>query len=405
VVGGTAARNGRVPLGKMLVVGQVAISLVLLIVAGLFVHSFAKLTQVNLGFDREHLLLFSVDPINAGYNRPAILPLYKDLLTRIAAVPGVRGVTLSHNGLFSGSESGDQIKIDGYTPKAGQEMSARFDHVGPNYFSTVGIPVLMGREIGPEDEGNGQRVGLINQTMARYYFGDESPIGRRIWDTFPTSYTDFTVVGVVGDAKYNQVNEKTPRRFYVPVFQPIDPSEVRFARFEVRAAGDPSTIAASVREVVKQTAPALPAIKLETMDSLVSQSLTSDRMVTKLSGFFGALAALLACIGLYGIMAYAVASRVNEIGIRMALGAQSENVRCLILRESLLLVGIGCAIGLPTVAGTSKLISSLLFGLTPADPIAIVAATALMFAVASLAAYVPAWRASRIDPLVALRYE
>lgn len=405
VVGGAPARGAKVPLGKMLVVAQVAISLVLLIVAGLFVHSFVNLTRVQLGFDRDHLVLFDVSPLDAGYQPPAMLQLYKDLQARIAAVPGVRGVSFSHNGLFSSSESGDEIKIDGYTPKAGQEMHARFDHVGPDYFSTVGIPVLMGRQIGPEDEGNGQRVAVINETMAKYYFGDENPIGRRIWDTFPTTYTDFVVVGVVGDAKYNQVSEKTPRRFYVPVLQPIEMSEVRYARFEVRAEGNPSTIASSLRDAVKQAAPTLPPIEIETMSGLVSKSLTSDRMITQLSEFFGALAALLACVGLYGIMAYAVAGRVNEIGIRMALGAEGRNVRWMILRESLVLVAIGVVIGLPTVAGTSKLISSLLYGLTPADPAAIAAATVLMFVVAGLAAYVPAWRASRIDPLEALRYE
>ena len=404
VVGG-AAGGGRLPLGKILVVAQVALSLVLLIVAGLFVHSFAKLTQVELGFDRDHLLLFGVNAVTAGYKRPAITQLYKDLTARIGALPGVRAVSFSHNGLFSGSESGDQISIEAYTPKSGQEMNARFDHVGPNYFSTVGIPVLAGREIGPQDEGGGQRVGVINQTMARYYFGDESPLGRRIWDMFPTTHTDFVVVGVVADAKYNSLNEKTPRRFYLPTFQPLDDSETRFANFEVRVAGNPSAIAASVRQVVKQTAAPLPPIEMRTMDELISESLTSDRMITKLSGFFGALAALLACIGIYGIMAYAVASRMNEIGIRMALGAQGGDVLWLVLRESLLLVAIGVAIGLPVVAGAAKLISTQLFGLTATDPVALVLATLLMFGVAILAAYIPARRASRIDPLVALRYE
>jgi ABC-type antimicrobial peptide transport system permease subunit len=222
---------------------------------------------------------------------------------------------------------------------------------------------------------------------------------------FPTTHTDFVVVGVVADAKYNSLNEKTPRRFYLTAFQPLDDSETRFANFEVRVAGNPSAIAASVRQVVKQTAAPLPPIEMRTMDELISESLTSDRMITKLSGFFGALAALLACIGIYGIMAYAVASRMNEIGIRMALGAQGGDVLWLVLRESLLLVAIGVAIGLPVVAGAAKLISTQLFGLTATDPVALVLATVLMFAVAILAAYIPARRASRIDPLVALRYE
>jgi predicted permease len=373
------------------------------VVAGLFVHSFQKLTEVQLGYDHDHLLLFGVDPVESGYRGPAIAQLYKDMLDNIRSVPGVRGVTLSQNGLFSHSESNDQISIDGYKPKSGQQMSARFDEVGPNYFTTVGIPVLMGRDITPEDGGSGQRVGLINQTMARYYFGDESPIGKRIWDMFPTSHTDFIVVGVAADAKYNSMREKTPRRFYVPFFHPI--GEADFARIEVRAAGDPSSLAAAVRAAVNQTAPTLPPIEFHTMNDLVSESLTSDRMITKLTGFFGALAVLLACIGIYGIMAYAVAGRTGEIGIRMALGARRGDVVWLVLRECLLLVVIGLAIGLPAVLGASKLIKTLLFGLTAADPLALSLATALMFVVAALAGYIPALRASRTDPMVALRYE
>jgi predicted permease len=402
VVGG-ATYGGRVPVGKILVVAQVAFSVLLLVVAGLFVHSFQKLTEVQLGYDHDHLLLFGVDPTESGYKAPATAQLYKDLLENIRAIPGVRAATLSQNGLFSHSESNDEVSIDGYKPKSGQQMNARFDEVGPNYFTTVGIPVLMGRDITPEDGGGGQRVGLINQTMARYYFGNENPIGKRIWDMFPTTHDDFVVVGVAADAKYNNLREKTPRRFYVPFFHPI--GDVSFARIEVRAAGDPSSLAAAVRAAVKQTAPTLPPIGIHTMNDLVSESLTSDRMVTKLTGFFGALAVLLACIGIYGIMAYAVAGRTGEIGIRMALGARRGDVVWLVLRECLLLVVIGLAIGLPAVLGASKLIKSLLFGLTAADPVALSLATALMFVVAALAGYIPALRASRTDPMAALRYE
>ena len=200
-IAGGIARGSRMPVGKILVVAQVALSLLLLIIAGLFVHSFQKLAAVDLGYDHDHLLLFRVSPLSSGYKGPAIAQLFKDMLGRIRAVPGVRTAMLSHNGLFSHSESADQIAIEAYTPRSGQEMDARFDQVGPDYFSTVGIPVLIGREIGTQDEGNGQRVGLINQTMARYYFGDSNPIGKRIWDLFPTTHTDFTVVGVVADAK------------------------------------------------------------------------------------------------------------------------------------------------------------------------------------------------------------
>jgi predicted permease len=403
VVGGSAA--GRFSIGKILVIGQVALSLLLLIVAALFVHSFQKLSDVQLGYERDHLLLFSVSPLEYGYKvGPSVAQLYKDLLERIGAIPGVRAVTFSQNGLFSHSESVDPISIEGFTPKSGQEMEARFDEVGPHYFSAIGIPILLGRDIGPQDSGNGQRVGVINETMAKYYFGESSPIGRRIWDEFPTNRVNFVVVGVAADAKYNSIREKTPPRFYVPFFNPIEP-DVSFARVEVRASGNPTTIAASVRDAVKQVAPNLPPVQIQTMNELVADSLTRDTMLAKLSGFFGALAVLLACIGIYGIMAYAVANRTNEIGIRLALGAQRGDVLGLILRESMLLVLIGVLIGLPAVFAAWKLLKSVLYGLTPADPAALAGATVSMFAVAAVAGYIPARRASKTDPIEALRYE
>lgn len=402
VVGGTA-RKGRAPIGKVLVVGQVALSLLLLIVAGLFIRSFQKLSDVNLGYDRDHLVVFSVNPQTAGYQGPAGTQVLKEMLDHLHAIPGVRGATLSDNGLLNQSDSRDEISIDGYTPKSGQNMHARFDEVGPNYFSTIGTPILMGREIGEEDSGNGQRVGLINETMARYFFGNESPIGRRIWDMFPTAHTDFIVVGVVADSKHNSLREKPQPRFYVPFFHPI--GQETSAEIMVRVAGSTSSVVPAIRDAVKQAGPNLPAVRFTTMSELVERSLSTETMITKLAGFFGALAVLLACIGIYGIMAYAVAGRINELGIRMALGAQRKDVLWLVLRETLVLVLIGALIGLPAVFGASQLIKSQLFGLSAADPVSLILATVLMFVVAIIAAYIPARRASRTDPMVALRYE
>jgi predicted permease len=402
VVGGTA-RKGRAPIGKVLVVGQVALSLLLLIVAGLFIRSFQKLSEVNLGYDRDHLVLFSVNPQTAGYQGAEGTEVLKQMLARLRSIPGVRGATLSDNGLLSHGDSRDEITIDGYTPKSGQEMHARFDEVGPHFFSTIGTPILMGREIGPEDSGNGQRAGLINETMARYFFGNESPIGRRIWDMFPTTHTDFIVVGVVADSKHNSLRERPQPRFYVPFFHPI--GQETSAEIMVRVAGSTSSVVAAIRDAVKQAGPNLPAVQITTMTELVERSLSTETMITKLAGFFGALAVLLACIGIYGIMAYAVTGRTNEIGIRMALGAQRKDVLWLVLRETLLLVLIGALIGLPAVFGASQLIKSQLFGLSAADPVSLILATVLMFVVAIIAGYIPARRASRTDPMVALRYE
>jgi predicted permease len=402
-VTGGAGRGGHAPMGKILVVGQIALSLLLLVVAGLFVHSFQKLAEVQLGYDRDHLVQFEVNPVSYGYRGPAITQVYKDLLARIEAIPGVRGASLSDNGILYGTDSNSPVAIEGAKPATGQEPDCHWDHVGPNFFSTTGIPILLGREIGVGDGGNAQRVGVINQTMERYYFGDENPIGRRITVMTTIGHWDFVVVGVAADSKHRSVREKPQRRFYVPFFNPI--GEPRSAVMAVRTAGDPSAVTAEIRDAVRQTAANLPSVEMYNINHLVDDSLTTDRTITQLSGVFGALAVVLACIGIYGIMAYSVAGRTNEIGIRMALGAQRGHVLWMVLRETAILVFVGVAIGLPAVVAAGKLIASLLFGVTPADPLALSGAAMLMFLVAAISGYIPARRAMRVDPMVALRYE
>jgi predicted permease len=403
LVGGAGHRS-RLPMGKVLVVVQVTLSLLLLVAAGLFVRSFQKLSEVNLGYDRDHLLVFRVSPTVYGYKGPAMMQLYKDMLDRIAALPGVRGATLSENGLLTNQDTNDPIIVEGRPPKTGEGSdSSNSDEIGPNYFSTAGIPILMGREIDRGDNGNGPRVGVINQTFAKYFYGGSIPLGTRVSVITPTGNEDFEVVGVAADAKYHSMREKPSRRFYIPFFNPV--GNVGGAYVIVHESGNSAALPASIREIVKQSAPNLPAPDISTMNEIVDDSLTVDRMVTKLSGVFGGLAIVLSCIGIYGIMAYSVAGRTNEIGIRMALGAQRDAVLWMILRESLLLVLIGVAIGLPAVAAAGRLISSLLFGITPADPLALILATGLMFLIGALASYIPANRAMRIDPMMALRYE
>jgi ABC-type antimicrobial peptide transport system permease subunit len=246
-------------------------------------------------------------------------------------------------------------------------------------------------------------VGLLNQTAARHFFGNQNPIGSRILVQTTLGKQDFVIVGVVADSKHRTPREKPQRRFYIPFFNPI--GEASYASFLVRTAGDPSTVSSAVRAAVKQTAANLPPVEIETMNQRVAESLTSDRMVTRLAAAFGALAIVLVCIGLYGIMSYAVSARTSEIGIRMALGARKSSVLWMIFRESSLLVLIGAAIGLPAIFAAGKWISSLLFGVKPADPITLASATALIFAAGLVACYVPARRAMSIDPVVALRYE
>jgi predicted permease len=396
-------QGGRVFIGKILVVAQVALSLLLLVVAGLFIRSFRNLSDAQLGFNTSHVLQFHLEPLTYGYQRPEIPRLYEEMLLRLAAIPGVRGATLTDHTLLSGSDSNDDFSIEGQKDSAGARPEARNDAVGPNFFSTAGIPILVGREIGPQDSGNGQRVGVINQAMVQKYFANSNPLGKRIIVHTTSGDIGFVIVGVSANWKHGSVRERSEPRFCIPFFNPI--YDVTNATIVVSASGDLSATIAAIRSTLKGTASNLPPPTIQTMNQRIADSLTTDRMMTQLSGAFGTLAVILVCIGLYGIMAYAVSGRTNEIGIRIALGAQRGNILWPILRESLLLVFIGAAIGLPAVLGAGKWISSLLFSVKPADPITLVLAVALMFVVGILACYIPARRAMRVDPIVALRYE
>jgi predicted permease len=402
-IAGGSSQTGRVPVAKILVVAQVALSLVLLVVAGLFLRSFKNLATVQIGYDHDHLLYFGVSPLSYGYKAPEAAQLLKQMIERLNALPGVHGTTLMDNGLFGGGDSNSDISVEGAKPNTAGPQDSRWDMVGPNFFSTTGIPLLYGREIGPQDSGSGQRVGVLNNTAARYYFGDANPIGRRMTVKTTLAFSDFVVIGVVADSKHGSVREKPQRRFYIPFFNPI--GEANAGHIIVRTSGDPAAAASSIRAAVKQMAGNLPPLDIQTMNERISQSLTTDRTITELSGVFGSLAMILVCIGLYGVISYGVTGRTSEIGIRMALGAQRNRVLCLVLRESLLLIVIGVGIGIPAIFGAGRWVASLLFGVKPADIAALSTAAAILFGAGILACYIPARRATRIEPTVALRYE
>jgi predicted permease len=400
---GAAAEAGklrRFSAVKLIVVTQVALSCILLSLAGLFLHSFEKLAAVNLGFDRDHLLTAFIMPPNSSQKSPAFAQVLQNLTDRVHAIPGVQSAAVCHNGLFSGSDESETISIDGYVPAPGRQMDVNIDHVGPDYFSTVGIPILQGRGLTLRDAGEGARVGVINQTMARYYFGDENPIGRRI--TFHHQYS-LIVAGVAADAKYNDVREKTPRLCYLSFYDPLVP--LSFGRVEIRGVGDPAALANEVRAVLTQAAPNLAAMQVDTQADLTQRSLGIDQMLVKLTSAIGFLVTVLAAIGIYGVISYGVSRRTREVGIRMALGAQRGSVLWLVLKESLALVFVGTVVGIPAAIAAGRLIASTLFGLTPADPPVAASVTATLFIVATLAAYLPARRATRIDPMLALRVE
>jgi predicted permease len=397
------ASHRRFPAGKILVVTQVAVSVILLVSAGLFVRSLSKLGEVNLGYNRENLLLFRVDAAAAGTKGAAIPRFQLDLLARISAIPGLRGATVSKNGLFSHSESGDPIIAEGYAPKSGEELHSRMDFVGPQYFSTLGIPILMGREIEAQDTADSIRAGVVNQTFAHRFFPNTNPIGKYVRDTYPGNPGEMVVVGVAADAKYNSLRENAVPRIYGPIANPL--WENPAAIYEVRTYADPQAVTAAVRKIVQEAAPTLPRVEVRTMSGLVDDSLQTDRFIEQLAGAFSLLALLLAAIGLYGLMAYTVSRRTKDIGIRLALGAERGNVLWNVLRETLVLVLTGIAIGVPFALGGTQLVRSMLFGLGFADPIAILIAVTLLTFVAALAGFLPAWRASKVDPMIALRYE
>ncbi len=399
--GGSGPR--RFSIAKLLLVAQVAASLVMLVATGLFVRSLVRLASVNVGFSRDHLISFGVDADAAGLKGDAAMHFHQQLFERLASIPGIRAVTLSANGIFKGNESGDPIAVEGYTPQAGERLSSRMDHVGPGYFSTIGVPIVMGREIGPRDS-IGQRVAVVNQTFARRFFPNANPIGKHVRDTYyPGNPKDMIIVGVVADVHSNTLREKTAPRIYAPYFQPLWQEDSAF--YELRTFADPSSVSEALRRAVSEAAPALPPIEIDSVSELVHNSFGKDRLVAGLSGSFGALAIVLASIGLYGVMSWTMARRTREIGVRMALGAKPGGVLRLVLRETLLVVALGIAIGIPLALAGARLIRSLLYGVEPADPFVIVAASILLIAVAILAGYLPARRASRVDPMIALRQE
>ncbi|PYT78318.1 MAG: hypothetical protein DMG40_20505, partial [Acidobacteria bacterium] len=265
-VAGTTARSGGVPSGKILVIAQVALSLSLLVVAGLFVRSFRNLSETQLGYDRDHLLEFFVDPLSYGYHPTEIPALDQSILLRIDAIPGVAGATLIDNPLMSGRDSNSPVTIEGQKPSPGDDAHARWAMVGPNFFSTTGIPILEGREITDGDSGNGQRVGVINQTMARKFFPHSNPVGQRAFVHTTSGQAPFIIVGVVQDSKQHSAKEKALPRFYVPYFNPIGNDWTAGAAIIVRTAGDPSSFLSAIRSVVKQAAPNLPTVAMETMN-------------------------------------------------------------------------------------------------------------------------------------------
>ena len=396
VVGGS-----RSLLNKSLIVAQVAVSLVLVVGAGLFVRTLRNLENVDVGFNRKSLLLFSIDAGLSGYNDTNLTQLYRRITERLEVVPGVRSATMSMVPLLSGMARTSDVSVEGHTSQESESGDAKVNNVGATFFQTMEIPILLGRGLTPSDGELAPKVAVVNQMMARKYFGDDNPIGRRLGFGGPPTAGQIEIVGVARDASYTGLRDKTEPTVYLPYLQ----SPPRWATFIVRTSGNIAAMTPLIRDAVREVDSTLPLFAMKTQSQQVDESLAQERLFANLSSFFGALALSLACIGLYGVMSYGVARRTNEIGIRMALGATGARVTQMVMRETMVVVLIGVLIGCGTAVVTTRLIAAMLFELEPTDPGTILFAVLVMIAVAGFSGYVPARRASKVDPMIALRYE
>jgi predicted permease len=408
-----AGRGGhRLPLGRVLVAAQVGLSLVLLIGAGLFVRSLQNLMRVDPGYATGGLVTATINPGLLGFDDARVAALFERLVERLETIPGVRSASLSSSRLLTASTSTSTISLPGYVPRPNENMEAQRNGVTPQYIATVGLTLVAGRTLAPSDRAGAPRVAVVNQAMVRRFLPPGSPIGRRFGFGGPESAREIEIVGVVKDAKYHRLDEKTAPLVYLPVAQLPDSMHTARLLRDVELRVDPAAgeaavawVAAQLRRAVAEVAPGVPVLSITTMSEQLTRSLARESAVARLTGFFGLLALLLAAIGLYGVMSYSVARRTGEIGLRMALGAPRAEVLALVIRETLLLVAIGVGTGLVATWLLARLAASQLFGITSHDPATLATATAALTLVALLAGFLPARRAAGVEPMEALRYE
>jgi predicted permease len=418
---GSTGSRGKFRLRRGLVVAQVALSLLLLIGAGLFVRSLQNLKTLDAGFRAGNVLVVDFDPSRNGYKGQRLRDYYEGLRRRVETLPGVNTVALARLTPLSGSRSNRNFSVPGYEPKSGERMVVDVNAVGPRFFETLGIPIVLGRDFSeqdnpaysrdpepfrpgapmPDDEP-GPRVSVVNESMARKYFGIQNPIGMRFSLTERyDAQRSYEIVGVVKDARYFGLRDNTEPMAYLAAWRPGASSMTLC----IRTNADADTIIEAARREAMGIDGAVPMLRARTMEQQVDNNVLQEKLVATLSGFFGVLALVLASIGLYGLIAHTATGRSKEIGIRMALGAERRAVLWLILKDALVLVLAGTIVGIPVALGLTKYVSSLLYGITPRDPLSTAAAVAVLMAIATFASYLPARRASRVDPNVVLRYE
>jgi len=413
--------SSRLTLRNILVIAQVALSVLLLIVAGLFVRSLGNLRNIDLGFSPENTLVVSVDPSPNGYKGQRLREFYDRVRAGAETLPGVRAASLAAITPMSGSEWNGDFTVEGYERQPSDLKYVDMNAVSPRYFETMGIPLVLGRDFREEDnpvyfpepptvsvpgveppEPPGPRYTIINETMARLFFKGRNPIGLHV--SFSEKYDParaYEVVGVVKDSRQFNLRDPLVPILYVPTWRTLWSSR----SLCIRTTREAPETAESVRRLISGIDPSIPVTGASTMQKQIDENILEDRLIATLSGFFGLLALLLAGVGLYGVISYSVTRRTREIGIRIALGARRPALWRLVAFDATLLVGVGAAIGIPVALATTRYIKSLLYGVGTQDPIAIACGTLALVAIGGLACFVPARRATKVDPMVALRYD
>jgi predicted permease len=388
---------------KLLVVAQISLSLLLLIGAGLLARSFVNLATHNPGFRSENLLTFSLDPLLSGYTPERASSFYRQLTERSRTAPGVQTVASAMFAPFSDSDASTNVSVEGHPNREDEDTDCRLNGISPGYFHTLGLPLVAGREFTPSDNHDAPKVAVVNEAFVKYFFGNASPIGRRMAQGGGNSVKlNIEIVGVVHDSQWSNLRDKPQRFYYLPSEQVMSPGRVTYF---VRTALPPEQVGSEMRTLVQQLDPAVAVFDMKTMQVRIDNSIYTDRLIATLAGAFGVLATLLAAIGLYGVIAFMVARRTTEIGIRMALGAVEGDVLRMVMREVTLLVAAGILIGVPAAFALGGLVESQLFGLKAADPLVFSGGALLLALIALAAGWIPARRAMRISPVQALKYE
>jgi predicted permease len=397
----TAARSTGL-FRKGLVTLQAAVSILLLISAGLLAKTFLNLSHIDLGLRTDHLMVFSIDPKLNGYTDQRVAALYDRILERLSAMPGVATAAAARVATVTGAASSGNMTVEGFTPRGDDDADSSLNEIAPGYFRTLGVPLVAGREFTDSDRAGSPKVAIVNEAFVKHFIGTRDPLGVRAYRGGGNVKLDTTIVGVVKDVRYSSMREPAPPVYYTPLRQS---ARQRAMTFYVRTLIAPEQTAGSIRALVASIDPDLPLRYIRTMGEQIDTNVSDERLLSMLTGGFAVLATLLAAIGLYGVLAFNVARRTREIGIRMALGADAAKVRRLVVREVVLIIGTGLAIGIGAAAAAGRLIESVLFNTRPLDPVIFLAAAGLLGTIALAAAYVPARRATGVDPMVALRYE